>query len=1057
MRGGRGGHSSSSSLLSSSVSQEQNRMSVRKQIVQEATNVPTEIIIDDNTQELESGDDREGKDELSSSLLSPPSARNSRRRERETQSQPKEMTEEEMMDLALRLSEQEASNTALQLQREEEAMMKAIEESKQNRLRGSRFFNRHGPGSKRPLPSEPPLNMVGQTQPCPPSQSQSLLAHASLRLCSRRKLLCSNGMRTPSIDQGASKDVCTPEIDLTQETKGAGDEIKNRNKKRKRKEGIPLETSDVSQKIDSQASPGSSQPLDSPQIDDSLLCKSPVFLSTDCRALVHVPRLSQDLLETCRSSGFVLCSQDTCASPRTSLPALPKSPTFPRSPGNLTSCPKSPVSLQGDDEETQLTQSLEYLRSPVFGRNSQRETTPSACKPLVSVCKNSGLEFSSSQESLTSSVRTTSCRAQSPVFPRSPAPPPPPERSPICGSPVFSETHRGAAEPSHGPSSSPVFGRSGREVSDDEPKTSVVPSEVERSNREVSRAAGEESSQRPTQPCNPDPHQDDVRSNMITVSSLSDSQELVETPEDLNAAETELTSDMTLVWSDKDEDVTPAGSPSPVFPEERAAGRAEVQVSSLNHDSAASPGAERRSSSAERQLQPVSSGGAGAPPAAGPTVQYYWGVPFCPRGLDPDAYTQVILAQMDVYDKSLKQAQRRLLRKAPWGDAVLPQPERSPSPESSAESPQRLVPRRRGIRLRKKNQSQESPPAEAEEEGAEQREGEEEEEAAKQKREGGEEGQMDTDDCDVCPETQLSNNDDDETQDMMIDAGAEPRPERPDLPEVQMIPRDDPPAAVEPPPPQEGKEEMEVDAAVCGPKEGNVPVGGADAGRPHKKGEEEKEDGVDPDVEETKVRGLQRPKSPEVEPGAAPPSPEACVDCPICQGSFPVTKIEWHAAYCDGEVAVLDEREPGVSSKPRRKRRRAEVAEAEETNDSVSSSRNQEKCFICQKKFSLREYNRHTELCLQRRTLKSETRGNLLSALEQTENRGSEAGPSGTRIQPEEVIDLRDDDDEEEDGVRALSISNSPIRSFTPISEATGCLIDFRRQQRAKKPSHRRR
>lgn len=41
-----------------------------------------------------------------------------------------EMTEEEMMDLALRLSEQEASVAAIRLQKEEEeAMMKAIEES----------------------------------------------------------------------------------------------------------------------------------------------------------------------------------------------------------------------------------------------------------------------------------------------------------------------------------------------------------------------------------------------------------------------------------------------------------------------------------------------------------------------------------------------------------------------------------------------------------------------------------------------------------------------------------------------------------------------------------------------------------------------------------------------------------------------------------------------------------------------------------------------------------------------------------------------------------------
>ena len=37
--------------------------------------------------------------------------------------------------------------------------------------------------------------------------------------------------------------------------------------------------------------------------------------------------------------------------------------------------------------------------------------------------------------------------------------------------------------------------------------------------------------------------------------------------------------------------------------------------------------------------------------------------------------SQVIVAQMEVYEKSLKEAQRRLLRKAEWGEAVLPQPE----------------------------------------------------------------------------------------------------------------------------------------------------------------------------------------------------------------------------------------------------------------------------------------------------------------------------------------------------------------------------------------------
>lgn len=60
--------------------------------------------------------------------------------------------------------------------------------------------------------------MISQTQPCPPSQSQSLLtdAGASPRICPRRKLLYSNGKPTSSIDQGASEDSCTPGTDQNQ-------------------------------------------------------------------------------------------------------------------------------------------------------------------------------------------------------------------------------------------------------------------------------------------------------------------------------------------------------------------------------------------------------------------------------------------------------------------------------------------------------------------------------------------------------------------------------------------------------------------------------------------------------------------------------------------------------------------------------------------------------------------------------------------------------------------------------------------------------------------------
>lgn len=82
-----------------------------------------------------------------------------------------------------------------------------------------------------------------------------------------------------------------------------------------------------------------------------------------------------------------------------------------------------------------------------------------------------------------------------------------------------------------------------------------------------------------------------------------------------------------------------------------------------------------------------------------------------------------------------------------------------------------------------------------------------------------------------------------------------------------------------------------------------VPVSSSDVRK-----EEVKEDC--PDVEEIKDRGLQRSTSPELEPAIVPPSPETKVDCPICQRSFPARKIEMHAAYCDGEMAAVDERRP---------------------------------------------------------------------------------------------------------------------------------------------------
>lgn len=153
-----------------------------------------------------------------------------------------EMTEEEMIDLALRLSEQEASIVAIRRQKEEEeAMMKAIRESVSTKwLIGckcghlvsqslfvasvkdklaARLNREHEPiqGSQQ-CPdsllhneiSNCFVQMSQQDQPYP-SESQSLLdeTDAPSMIRTRRKLTYSNGRSTSAVSQGPSGGGCT--------------------------------------------------------------------------------------------------------------------------------------------------------------------------------------------------------------------------------------------------------------------------------------------------------------------------------------------------------------------------------------------------------------------------------------------------------------------------------------------------------------------------------------------------------------------------------------------------------------------------------------------------------------------------------------------------------------------------------------------------------------------------------------------------------------------------------------------------------------------------------
>ncbi|KAF7651273.1 hypothetical protein LDENG_00113390 [Lucifuga dentata] len=1075
-------------------------ITLRKQMNQDANDIPSgSRQNNDETQEDECAKGKDDKDECSSSLPASSSLREKRRREREKKQKSREMTEEDMMDLALHLSEKEASIAAVKQQQEEEAMIKVIEES-----------------------------MVSQTQQCPPSQSLLADTDASLTLSSRRKFLY-------PIRNARSRGVCSSNTDISQDPKGTGAE-NNRGKKRKRKDGSPLlEMPDLSQtqKIESQTSPISKDPLDSSQSSDSTqiedyhLQKSPVFPlspSMACKPEVHISRLSQEMLETCRTSGYVLCSQESWTSAHQSLPAQPNT------------CP-------------------EYCKSPVFDRTSPNKKPPHACKPKASdcnpSCNNSGFVFCS-QESLASSTKSTSCHPRSLVFPQSPS------LSKILAlsespaspkSPAFSETDQGQdgkTQQSCGYSTSPVFGRTDQQqmIGFDEQNT-VVSSAAEHEDSPTCSCDGCNGSHQdirdlplprclrkrnkidpypedtiiPSKSVAPAPHPSIlanhafpplIEANLQTKRKKcegekkdrpdhpKDAQESNEVSKDWNSVRTELTSNMNLHWSDEDDDAEVEGTPSPVFPEERAIHQPDRQ--SAAHHVAAAPASPRLNyspnlqrcgpvtgvekaqhfstftkdgisagsssssmllcqqqqqlhSTTEREAHLVHSQG----PVAMPTVHYYWGVPFCPRGLDPDAYTQVILAQLEVYEKSLKQAQRCLLRKAEWGEAILPQPEKSPSPESPGESPEQPIPRRRGLRLRGKRTC-ETRLAEAE--GDKKDDEEEEERQRRNKEEEEEEGEVDIDDCEVCPETELSDNDDDSKEDLTVatDAGAEPKAKSPELPQVEFTLRDEPSDQ------EESQEVMEVDGPVEGEPKGDVTVSNA-AKRPNLRVEEEEEGSGNAKVEEIKDQELQLSMSPELEQAAAPQISKPTIDCPICQGSFSVTEIELHAAYCDGEVTVIEERRSEadcfeVSLKPRWKRSRKPEVTTEETSDPsllhTKADHKQEKCYVCQKAVLLRDYSRHTEDCIQRRTSNAAPRGNLLSALEQTESRDSDAGPSGSNLQPRDIIDLRNEEDSEETtDVSSFRISHSPIRSFTPISQATDCLIDFKKQQRVKKPIQR--
>ncbi|XP_050949385.1 BRCA1-A complex subunit RAP80 isoform X2 [Labeo rohita] len=432
------------------------------------------------------------------------------------------------------------------------------------------------------------------------------------------------------------------------------------------------------------------------------------------------------------------------------------------------------------------------------------------------------------------------------------------------------------------------------------------------------------------------------------------------------------------------------------------------------------------------------------------TVSYYWGVPFCPMGQNPDEYTRVILCQMEVYEKSLKEAQRELLRKVDWGQPVCP---------STSERP---FGARRWKRHRAPQLSEDE--EENEEEGEKENnriDVEEEKVEAKEgsvvgSQEDAEGRQSETYVVLSSPETK-----DDQVED------AEGRQSETYVVLSSPETKDD---QVEKSP--YFSQEEPVTATLNKPFRKNAPWDISGETQIQCSAEQEEEEAqnhehceedeiICPETQMTQtstpelmVTSPAQPQSRadsevmEVEEGGGAPAMEEemmeqesgpaeaaslhnqRMECPMCSKFFPLHRIEVHAALCDGEVDHQEEQSQVVA---RRKRTRRNLTQ--ETMRSGKST---------QGFFSAQEYSEHVDLCIEKKESKTNQENGLLSALDRKERRHTgtdEPGPSD--VSTTSNCGLADPAVMgSSQSVDCTAMTSCPRNTFTPQSENTDCLID---------------
>ncbi|NWU11605.1 UIMC1 protein, partial [Cephalopterus ornatus] len=314
------------------------------------------------------------------------------------------------------------------------------------------------------------------------------------------------------------------------------------------------------------------------------------------------------------------------------------------------------------------------------------------------------------------------------------------------------------------------------------------------------------------------------------------------------------------------------------------------------------------------------------------TVHYYWGIPFCPKGVDPNQYTKVILCQLEVYQKSLKQAQRQLLHKKEFGNPVVP---------SSSVSQNELE---KGEEI-----SRENGVADGMEDGD--TEGQESENITwlhpSKRREAESPGHS-------MEEEKNSTSDDEPTtsycQASQVLPAEDTREDGEPMQIAQSISmmtslgsKRSPDIATE--------NSAEEEISVC-PETQTSPLEGV---------EEETEERCSDSRDAPMQVGGDEDAGGTVSKHS--PTAAAHVSCPLCDHGFPAAEIELHAMYCNGIVGAEADRDtPVLTRRQREARNKAASGEGSPSSLDIDKC---EKCYLCKSLVPLLQYQRHVDSCLQ--------------------------------------------------------------------------------------------